>query len=115
MNNAIEKAKELGRVIRETSEYLELEKANENIKADEAASQIIEQINEVQEQINFAQQSGVEPSSEQISQFNDLKDKMQNNLTIQSFIKAQEQFNQVMQDINNAISEGLTGEESSEE
>ena len=112
--SVMEKAKELGQIIRGTQEYLELEKANENVKEDENATQIIEQINQLQEQINFAQQSGVEPSSEQIENFNELKEKMQNNLTIQSFIKAQEQFNQVMQDINNAISEGLTGENNSE-
>ncbi len=103
-----EKARELGRELKKTPEYEELEKANESIKNDPNASQLVEKINEVQDQISFAQQSGVEPSNEQMDQFNDLKAKMQDNLTIQSFLKAQDQFNQLMQDVNSAISEGIT-------
>lgn len=106
----IEKAKELGREIKETDEFKELERANESIKEDQIASKIIEDINDIQQKINFSQNSGVQPSPEQISQFNDLKEKMESNLTIQSFMKAQEQFNEIMQNINSAISEGIGGE-----
>ncbi len=106
----LEKAKELGMEIKKTPEYIELEAANQKVKDDENAAQILEKINEIQDQINFAQNSGVEPSQEQISQFNELKEQMQGNLTIQSFLKAQEEFNELMQKINNAIREGLTGE-----
>ncbi len=104
----MEKARELGREIKKTPEYQELERANESIKEDSNASQLVEKINEVQDQINFAQKSGVEPSDEQMNEFNQLKEQMQGNITIQSFLKAQEQFSQVMENINNAISEGIT-------
>ncbi len=106
----IEKAKELGREIKNTPEFKELEKANENIKEDQLASKIIEDINDIQQKISFSQNSGVQPSPEHVSQFNDLKDKMESNLTIQSFMKAQEKFSEVMQNINSAISEGISGE-----
>ena len=76
---------------------------------------MIEQIQEVQQKIQFAQQSGVEPSQEQVQEFNDMKTKMDANLTIQAYAKAQESFNQLMQDVNNSISEGISPSEGSEE
>ncbi len=106
----IEKAKELGIEIRNTEEFKDLERANQNIKNDELASKIIEDINELQQKIVFAQNSGVQPSQEQISQFNELKVMMDSNIPILGFIKAQEKFNVIMQDINAAISEGIGGD-----
>lgn len=105
----IEKAKELGNEIKETEEYKELERANQNIKDDELASKIIDDINDIQQKISFAQSSGVQPDQDQITQFNELKSQMDSNLTILGFIKAQEKFSQIMQEINQAISEGIGG------
>ena len=108
--SVIEKAKELGKEIRKTEEYKELERVSENIQGDADANQMINEIQELQQQIQFAQQSGVEPSQDQINQFNDLKSKMGTNLTIQAYAKAQNDFNQFMQDVNSAISEGINPE-----
>ena len=105
----IQKAKELGSEIKETEEYKELERANQNIKDDELASKIIDDINDIQQKISFAQSSGVQPDQDQITQFNELKSQMDSNLTILGFIKAQEKFSQIMQEINQAISEGIGG------
>ena len=62
------------------------------------------EIQDLQQKIQFAQQSGVEPSEEQIQQFNDVKAKMDASLTIQAYAKAQNELSQFMQDINCAIS-----------
>lgn len=105
--NVIEKAKELGKEISKTEEYLELERVSENMQGDTEANQMIKEIQELQQQIQFAQQSGVQPSQDQIQEFNDLKSKMDSSLTIQAYAKAQNDFSQFMQEVNSAISEGI--------
>ncbi len=105
--SVIEKAKELGQEIRKTEQYQELERVSENMQSDSEANQMIKEIQELQQQIQFAQQSGVEPSEDQIQQFNDLKSKMDTNLTIQAYAKAQNEFTQFMQEVNSSISEGI--------
>ncbi len=105
--SVIEKAKELGIEISKTEQYQELERVSENMQADPEANQMIKEVQELQQQIQFAQQSGVQPSEEQIQQFNDLKGKMDTNLTIQAYAKAQNDFSQFMQEVNSAISEGI--------
>ncbi len=107
------KAKELGEEIRKTAEYKELERATENVKGDTEANKMIQDIQELQQQIQFAQQSGVQPNQEQIDNFNDLKSKMDTSLTIQAYAKAQNDFSEFMQTVNNAIGEGISpGQES---
>ncbi len=110
MMNVIEKAKELGEEIRKTEEYQELERVSENMQQDADANHMIKEIQELQQQIQFAQQSGVQPSEDQIQQFNNLKSKMDSNLTIQAYAKAQNDFSQFMQEVNSAISEGINPE-----
>ena len=104
------KAKELGQEIKKTPEYQELERTGENLKTDSNAQELIQNVQEVQRQIEFSQQSGVQPDQEQISRFNDLREKMHANLSVRNFMKAQEEFNSVMKSVNDAISEGITGE-----
>ena len=104
------KAKELGQEIKKTPEYQELERTGENLKADGNAQELIQNVQEVQRQIEFSQQSGVQPDQEQVERFNDLREKMHANLSVRNFIKAQESFNSVMKSVNDAISEGITGD-----
>ncbi len=108
--SVMEKARDLGKEIRSTEQYQELERVSENMQEDTEASQMIKEIQELQQQIQFAQQSGVQPSEDQLQQFNDLKSKMDTNLTIQAYAKAQNDFSQFMQEVNSAISEGINPE-----
>jgi len=106
--SVIVKAKELGKEIRKTEQYRELERVSENMQEDAEANQMVREIQDLQQQIQFAQQSGVQPSQEQIEEFNNLKSKMDTSLTIQAYAKAQNDFSEFMQDVNNAISEGIS-------
>jgi cell fate (sporulation/competence/biofilm development) regulator YlbF (YheA/YmcA/DUF963 family) len=108
--SVMDKARELGKEIRTTEEYKELERTTGNIKDDADANKMIQEIQELQQQIQFAQQSGVQPSQEQIDQFNSLKGKMDTSLTIQAYAKAQNDFSEFMQTVNNAIGEGISPE-----
>lgn len=106
--SVIEKAMELGKEISKTEQYKELERVTQNMEEDTAASKMINDIQELQQQMQFAQQSGVEPSAEQIQLFNDIKAKMDSSLTIQAYARAQNEFSQFMQEINYAIGEGIS-------
>jgi len=108
--SVFEKAKALGKEIRKTEEYKELERTSENVQGDPDANQMINEVQELQQKIQFAQQSGVQPEQEQIDQFENLKSKMNSSLTIQAYAKAQNDFNQLMQDVNKAISDGIKPE-----
>lgn len=108
--SVMDRARELGKEIRTTEEYKELERTTGNIKDDANANKMIQDIQELQQQIQFAQQSGVQPSQEQIDEFNSLKGKMDTSLTIQAYAKAQNDFSEFMQTVNNAIGEGISPE-----
>ncbi|MDY6826911.1 MAG: YlbF family regulator [Bacillota bacterium] len=110
-----EKAKELGSEIRKTEEFKELNRTTENVKGDPEASQLIEEIQKLQQQIQFSQQSGVQPSQEQVDEFNAAKGKMDASLTIQAYGRARNNFDQLMQDVNKAIGDGINPEEKKEE
>jgi len=110
-----EKAKELGNQIRETQEYQELERCSESLKEDSEAQQIIQNVQEAQNSIEFSQKAGVEPSEDQNNQFNQLREQMMANLTVRNYMKAQEEFNNMMKQVNEAISTGITGESGAEE
>ena len=105
--SVMEKAMGLGKEISKTEQYKELERVTQNMEEDTAASKMINDIQELQQQMQFAQQSGVEPSAEQIQLFNDIKTKMDSSLTIQAYARAQNEFSQFMQEINYAIGEGI--------
>jgi cell fate (sporulation/competence/biofilm development) regulator YlbF (YheA/YmcA/DUF963 family) len=109
------KAKELGSEIRKTDEFNELNRTTENVKGDPEAGQLIEKIQKLQQQVQFSQQSGVEPNQEQIDEFNSAKGKMDANLTIQAYARARNNFDQLMQDVNKAISDGINPEQEKEE
>ncbi len=109
-----DKAKELGQEIRETEEYQELERAGDNLKSDPTAQELIQAVQEAQKTLEFSQQSGVQPGEEQVTNFNNLREQMHSNLTVRSFMKAQEDFNNVMKTVNDAISYGITGEKNVE-
>ena len=111
----MEKARELGRALRTTETFQELERTNEQFREDEAAQQLVQAVQEAQQALQFSQQSGVQPTEEQINSFNEKKDTLQTNITVRSLMKAQDTFNEMMKEVNEAISEGMKGDESTEE
>ncbi len=111
----LEKAKDLGRELRSTEAFQELERTNGQFKEDEAAQQLVQEVQEAQQALQFSQQSGVQPSEEQVNAFNQKKENLNTNITVRSLMKAQETFNKMMEEVNEAISEGMKGEENIEE
>lgn len=110
----MEKAKELGRELRTTEEFQELERTNEQFREDAAAQKLVQDVQEAQQALQFSQQTGVQPTEEQVNAFNQKKENLQTNITVRALMKAQDSFNEMMKEVNEAISEGMKGEESTE-
>lgn len=106
-----EKALELGRTIRLTDQYQELERADGNLKEDNEAHELVKNMQKAHEQMGFMQKSGVEPTQDQLDDINKMQELMKTNITIQAFVKAQEEFSKLLQEVNASISEGISGGE----
>ncbi len=110
-----ERALELGRAIRETAQYQELQRADVNLRNDKEAQEIVKNMQEVRQQIEFMQKSGVQPNQEQIENINSIQEKMETNITVLVLMKAQEKFGELLQQVNDSISEGISGGELAQE
>ncbi len=102
-----EKAKELGQKIKESQEFKEVHRTGQNVENNADAQQIIQEFQMLHQQLEFAQNTGEQPDPEQIEEFNNLKTLMDNNITIKAYFKAQENYGQLMQEVNNIISEEI--------
>ncbi|MGI6412392.1 MAG: YlbF family regulator [Syntrophomonadaceae bacterium] len=105
--SVFEKAKELALEIKQSREYQEVRRTGQDIRNNDEARQIVEDIQTIQAQIEFAQNTGMQPSEEQIEEFNAITAKMQDNSLIQAYLKAQEDYSRLMQQVNNSISEEI--------
>ncbi len=107
----IEKAKDLGRAIRDSSQFQELKKKEDNLSQDPAAQEIVKNVQEVQQQIETAQKMGVQPEQEQMTKFESLRREMHENDTLKEMVVAQQDLNQLMNEVNKAITEGIEEKE----
>lgn len=103
----IEKAKDLGRAIRDSSQFQELKKKEDNLSKDPAAQEIIRNVQDAQQQIETAQKMGVQPEQEQVTKFESLRKEMHENDTLKDMVVAQQDLNQLMNEVNKAITEGI--------
>lgn len=109
--NILEKAKELGRDLHNTEEYQRLQEVNKRLNEDSDALKLIQSFQEAQRSIQFSQQSGVQPTQEQIVDYENKRKKLESNLNLLAYMKATEEFYAVMKQVNEAISAGIEGKE----
>jgi cell fate (sporulation/competence/biofilm development) regulator YlbF (YheA/YmcA/DUF963 family) len=102
-----EKAKELGRVIGQSTEYQAVKRANDALGADQEAIGHLQQMERLRAEVQQAMQRGQRPTEEQERQLDDLLGKIQGNATYQRFISAQENLDKVMAKVNDWILEGM--------
>ena len=107
--SVFEKAKELGQEIKRSQEYKEVRRTGQDIQDNADAQQIIQDIQTVQGQLEFAQNAGVPPTEEQMEEYNNVQSKMESNSLIQAYLKAQDDYSQLMQEVNKSISEEING------
>ena len=102
-----EKAKELGRIIGQSSEYQAVKKSSDALNGDREAVTILQQMEKVRQEAQQLMQRGEQPTMEMEQQLDDLLMKVQGNPVYQRAISAQENFDKVMYQVNNWIMDGM--------
>ena len=103
----MEKAKELGQEIVESTEYKKLKSAENDMHNDKEAESLLSDFQAKQKQAQMMQTNGKVINQQLQQKIQSIQSKMQENPKIKSFMKAQENFNEVMKTINQTISHQL--------
>ena len=102
-----EKARELGRVIGQSSEYQAVKRSSEALNADREAVTILQEMEKIRVEAQQMVQRGEQPTMEMEQRLDDLLSKVQANPVYQRAISAQENFDKIMYQVNNWIMEGM--------
>lgn len=102
-----EKAMELAEAIKETDEFQELQSAESRISLDPNAQDLVNELQTKQDELLQAQSSGQQPNAQTVQDLQQLQNQMKLNTTLQNYLKAQQSFNDLMQEVNTVISENL--------
>lgn len=109
----MEKAYELGQEIAMSKELREMKNAELEMMQDDEAQKIIQEFNEKQKLFMAMQREGNKPTESQKEEVKDLEQRMLDNPLIYKFFKAQQDFEKVLEEINEIISRAIAGEHSS--
>lgn len=102
-----DKAKDLGRLIGQSPEYKAMRTTAEALNADAAAVEALQAIEALREQAAQAMERGQRPTPEMERQLDALLTTVQGSPAYQRAIAAQENFDKMMHQVNQWISEGI--------
>jgi cell fate (sporulation/competence/biofilm development) regulator YlbF (YheA/YmcA/DUF963 family) len=102
-----QKARELGRLIGQSSEYQALKRSNEALSEDRDAVTLLRRMEELRGTAQGMIEQGSEPSEEMERELDDLLSKVQVNPSYQRALVAQTNFDKLMMQVNNWIAEGI--------
>lgn len=103
----LEKAKEVGRLLGQTSEYKELQRARQNLNEDREAVGLVNRLAELEREIGTALQQGQEPGEETQKEYEEIFSTLQSGPRYQAVIAAQSNFDRLLQKVNEQIGEGM--------
>lgn len=107
MSQLEDKAKELGRIIGQSSEYQAVKRANDALNNDRDAVTVLRQMEELRQNAQRMIARGESPTQEMEQELDDLLGKVQGNPLYQGVAVAQENFDKVMVGVNEWILEGI--------
>ena len=102
-----EKAKELGRLIGQSSEYQALKRSSEGLNEDRDAVVLLKEMERLRGEAQQLIQSGEEPTAQMEQQLDALLEKIQARPVYQRAVSAQENFDKVMLRVNQWIMDGM--------
>jgi cell fate (sporulation/competence/biofilm development) regulator YlbF (YheA/YmcA/DUF963 family) len=102
-----DKAKELGRLIGQSSEYQTLKRASDALNEDKDTVALLQQMEKLRVDAQRAMAKGERPTPEMEQQLDTLLGKIQGRGSYQRLLVAQENFDKVMQRVNDWIMEGI--------
>ena len=102
-----DKAKDLGRLIGQSSEYQALKRANDALGDDRETVSLLQQMEQLRTDAQRLMQRGERPTEEMEKKLDDLLGQIQSKAAYQRLVAAQENFDKVMQRVNDLILEGI--------
>jgi len=102
-----DKAKELGRLIGQSSEYQTLKRASDALNEDKDTVALLQQMERLRHDAQRAMAKGEHPTKEMEQQLDTLLGQIQGRASYQRLLSGQENFDKVMQKVNDWIMEGI--------
>jgi cell fate (sporulation/competence/biofilm development) regulator YlbF (YheA/YmcA/DUF963 family) len=102
-----DKGKELGRLIGQSGEYQTLKRASDALNEDKETVALLQQMEKLRVDAQRAMAKGERPTPEMEQQLDTLLGQIQGRGSYQRLLVAQENFDKVMQRVNDWIMEGI--------
>lgn len=106
----IEKARELGEEIASSVELGEMKNAEIAMMSDTEANRLVNEFNEKQRKYLELKSKGIDLTREQEEEVNDLERRVLDNPLIVDFFRKQQNFEKIIEEINDIISRAIAGE-----
>ncbi len=113
MISVLEKAKELGDQLAVSEELNEMKTSQLAVMQNPEAKAIVDEFQEKQQEYFRIQQQGQELNDSQKNNIKELEQKMSDNPLIAEYINKQQKFEKLLEEINNIISQSISGEQQS--
>jgi len=105
----VEEARKIGALLRTSEEYQKLLLTENAVHEDESASGLFRKFKNEQNRIKNNSMAGKNPSELDIATMKELKEKMSQNTLIANYENASQEFNQLLDQVNMAIEQALSG------
>jgi cell fate (sporulation/competence/biofilm development) regulator YlbF (YheA/YmcA/DUF963 family) len=102
-----DKAKELGRLIGQSSEYKAVKRASDTLNGDADTVALLQKMEQLRVNAQRMMQRGERPTEEMEHELDTLLNQVQGRVTYQQLLVAQENFDKVMGKANDWILEGI--------
>jgi cell fate (sporulation/competence/biofilm development) regulator YlbF (YheA/YmcA/DUF963 family) len=102
-----DKAVELGRLIGQSNEYQAVKRANEALNDDKDVVMALQRMEQLRHEAQEMLAAGTNPTAEMEQELDQLLGKVQQSSLYQRFIAANENFDKVMQQVNQWMLEGI--------
>jgi len=112
-NEIIENARLLADAIARSSELAELHSKEDAMAADPSAQELIAELQKAQERFMLVQQNGEEPSEADKKAVDEIEAKVEANAAIAAYMKAQDQFTEMLDSVNAILAGAIAGNSNS--
>ncbi len=102
-----DKARELGRLIGQSSEYQAVKRANDGLAGDKEALGVLQRMEQLRIDAQRMMEKGERPTQEMEQELDGLLQQVQVNTTYQRLLVAQENFDKTMGRVNEWILDGI--------
>lgn len=103
----LEKAREVGRLLGQTSEYKELQRARQGVNDDRETVELVNRLAELERDMTAMLQQGQTPEEEKQKEYEETFSRLQSGARYQALVAAQSNFDRILQKVNEEIGAGM--------